>query len=247
MRLAILWIACAAGVAAQDDFRVEATAAGWFASIRGTVQAAGLPVDLQSDLALGDRATFLGQLVFKPGRRHRLLVEGSPYSFDGVNTVSRTIAFAGRTFDVQETVRSTASITYVFGGYQFDVVAQPRGHFGLQAGAAYVDAEGAISGVRTGLTGRREQKLGLPLAGAEFRVWPWRFVSVSGGMKGMAYGAFGHFVQGEVNAGVGARGFSVLGGYRVVDADIHENSGAPLQPGIAPRIRGPVVSVQFRY
>jgi len=148
---------------------------------------------------------------------------------------------------VQATLRSSADLTYFYGGYQFDIVSQPRGHFGLQAGGAYLDATGAISSATTGISATRAQTIGLPLAGAEFRVWPARFFNIGGGVKGMALGGYGHFVQGEISAGVGIRWINVQAGYQILDADVHDSNDAAGRPGIAPRFRGPIFGVQLRF
>jgi hypothetical protein len=139
--LAAVFLAGAAR-AQTEDFRVELTASGWRTAIEGSLQANGLPVALHTDLNLGDTWTFFGKLVVKPGHRHRINIEGSPYHFTGLNTLSRTITFNGRTYSFQDTVASEASLTYVFGGYQFDLLSRDRGHFGLEAGGDYLDGSG---------------------------------------------------------------------------------------------------------
>src|SRR6266852_4331965 len=154
-----------------ENFRLELTASAWHPRIQGTVTAQGLPVALHGDLNLDDSWVFFGKLVFKPGRRHRINVEGSPYDFTGLNALSRTITFNGRTYSFQETVASEANLAYFFAGYQFDVISRSRGHAGLEVGGAYLDATGTIKGLTTGASATRNQRIGLPLAGAEFRAF----------------------------------------------------------------------------
>src|SRR5690242_1870653 len=137
MRVAAFLLAAAAA-AAQDDFRIELTAAAWRAAIEGAVQSGGLPIALHGDLNLQDQWTFFGRLVWRPGKRHRINIEGSPYDFSGTNTLSRTITYNGRTYSFSDTVASEASLSYVFAGYQFDLISRDRGHFGLEAGGAYL-------------------------------------------------------------------------------------------------------------
>ena len=235
-----------AAYAQTDDFRVEVTGYAWRTSIEGTVQSSGLPIALHADLNLNDTWTFFGKLVLKPGRRHRINIEGSPYDFSGTSTLARTITFNGRTYSFQDTVASQASLTYVFGGYQFDLISRERGHFGLEAGGAYLDGTGTIRSTTTGASASRSQTVGLPLAGAEFRVYivPRR-VNINGEVKGMALGGFGDYFQGMVNVGVGFRRITFQAGYQYLNADIHENR-AVNPAGISPVIRGPMISVQFR-
>jgi hypothetical protein len=242
--LALALVTIASG---QDPeaFHVELTASGWLASLEGEVQAGGLPVDLKRDLAIGNRWTFFGRLVVKPARKHRLIVEGAPYQFEGRNLLERTIVYAGRTYAIREDVASAAELTYIFGAYQYDFLSRPSGHLGIQAGVAYIDAAGEISSVTRGIAGRDEERFPMPLAGIEGRAFivPRR-VSVSGEIKGMALGRFGYFVQGGVDAGVTLGPLTFMAGYKILDADIHENEGGP---GLRPRISGPVLSLQLRY
>ena len=46
---------------------------------------------------------------------------------------------------------------------------------------------------------------------------------------------------------VGIGHLTFMAGYMILDADVHEKDGAVIPAGVAPRISGPVFSVQFRY
>lgn len=204
-------------------------------------------MDLHTDLDLRPKWTFFGKLTAKAGKKHRVFVEGSPYSFEGSNPLSRGIEFNGRTYSVQDTVVSKADLSYVLGGYQYDIVSRPQGHFGFQVSGAYLDASGTIASANTGISASRSQQLGMPLAGAEFRAFVLPSVMyVSGEIKGMAFGDYGHFVQGGVFVGAGWRGVSVQGGWQILDANVHEANGGVNAVGIAPRFSGPAIGIQFR-
>ena len=175
----------------QENFHVEVTGSAWLVNSAGTIQANGAPVDLISDLgAEQQKATFYGRLVFKPGQKHRIVVEGSPVSINGFNTVNRSIVYRGQTFNVSETVRSSAEFNYLFAGYQYDLLSGSAGHLGLSAGGAYIGATGIISAVQSGNSATKSQSIGLPLAGLEFRLFPIRhhgIFEVEGGLRGMAF------------------------------------------------------------
>lgn len=84
-----------------EDFRVELTGAVWLVNSSGTIQANGTPVDLVSDLGAQQRQpTFFGRLVVKPGRKHRIVIEGTPFRISGYNVVDRTFVYRGQTFNV---------------------------------------------------------------------------------------------------------------------------------------------------
>jgi hypothetical protein len=246
MRLLGVFFVLATVLSAQDpeDFRVEVTASGWSATLTGHVQTAGIPVDLERDLALDDRWTFFGKLVLKPARKHRILIEGAPYRFEGRNILERTVTFAGQTYTIREDIASTAELTYVFGGYQYDFLSRAAGHLGIQVGVAYVDAAGEIRSIARGITGRHQEQFPIPLVGVEGRgfVVPGR-VSISGELKGMTLGPYGRFLQGGVDAGVTIGPVTFLAGYKLLDSDVHEEEGGS---GVRPRIAGPVFSIQLR-
>ena len=223
--------------------RLDIMALGWNVRPSGTIQSGIIPVDLRSDLALGRSTRFLGKLSWRAGDRHRVLVEGAPLQFDGDNELARTIVYNGRTYSIRDRIGSTASLTYVFGGYQYDVASGERGHFGLGGGAAYLDASGEITSRTTGITAGRRHQVGVPLATAGGAWAIARAFEVGGDVRGMALGRYGYFVQTSVTASVlfGPVGFTA--GYALTDADIHEEGGAA---GVAARFQGPVFGVRLR-
>ncbi len=137
-----------------ENFRIEITGSAWILNTGGAIQANGAPIDLVSDLGVQqNQPTFYGQLVFKPGPKHRIVIEGTPFDIQGYNTIDRSVTYRGYTYTVSQTLQSSADMTYFFGGYQYDLASGPMGHFGLSAGAAYLSATGTIRGVQTGVGG----------------------------------------------------------------------------------------------
>ncbi len=241
-----------------ESFRIEVTGSAWLVNSGGTIQAGGAvpsffstgtSIDLVSDLGVKQRQpTFYGRLVIKPGRKHRILLEGTPVRLDGMNTLNRTVIYHGQTFNVGETLTSSADVNYFFGGYQYDVISRPAGHLGFSVGGAYLNATGTINGVQSGLSATKSETLGLPLAGAEGRVFviPGRkLLEIDGGVRGMAYGAYGHYVEGTVNGGIGFGPLTVQAGYRAESVDLHSTSNGG--NGVDVHLRGPIFSVQGRW
>ena len=232
-----------------EDFHIEITGSAWILNTSGHIQSGSLPIDLKSDLGVEQNTpTFFGKLVFKPGRRHRIIVEGTPFDLNGRQTVVRAITYRGRTFNVSDTVVSNATLTYVFGGYQYDIVSRPAGHLGFEVGGAYLNATGTLRGLQSGITSTQSQTVGLPLVGAEFHFSPvpgHPVLELNGEAKGMALGDYGHYVQGAANVGIRVGALTFEGGYRIVDADVHETGSNP--SGVSPFFRGPVAGLVFRY
>jgi hypothetical protein len=244
--LLLTWPAAAQGDA--ESFRVELTASAWVLNPSGTIQSGITPVDLRRDLRLQQRQPhFFGKLVVKPGRRHRLMVEGIPYRLSGAATISRQIVFAGRSYNIQDFVTATADIDYIAGGYQFDVVSRRRGHFGLLAGVGYVDATGVLTSRDFGFRGTEHQSFPFPQAGAEGGAFPLphrRLLKIDGELKGMSLAGYGHYLQFVIHGGVNAgRHLTIQAGYMLSDADVHRQDRLR---GFQPSFRGPVFGIQLR-
>jgi hypothetical protein len=237
------------GPESPESFRFEITGSAWLVDSGGTIQASGTPIDLVSDLGVQQQQpTFYGKFVFKPTRRQRIVLEGTPFRLTGENTVNRSITYHGETFNVSDTVKSNADLNYFFGGYQFDVLSGSAGHLGFSAGAAYVDTTGTIMSVTANTTASKSLTIGLPLAGGDFRVFPipgHHWLDLDGEVRGMAFGSYGHYVQATGNGGVWFGHFGLLAGYRAVNADLHENGGGG--SGVAVRLKGPLFSAVFKF
>lgn len=235
--------------AQENDFersRVEVSADLWFMNTVGDFQSDGTLVNLKSDLGLEQgKLTPVFRLVLKPGRKHRLIFEGTPYRLDGFNQLNRAIVFEGTTYPFQDRIDSNVKLDYFHAGYQYDLVRRAQGHFGLQAGVAYVKASGSIRSAVTGISESAEQKLPLPTVGGEFRVFPIpgsRRISLNGELRGMSAGHYGHYLQYQAGAGLQViGGLYVKGGYRSLEVDGHVDDTI-----FSPRFAGPVFSIEFR-
>jgi hypothetical protein len=249
-----------------EDFRVEVTGSAWLVNSGGTIRPGGgsgvIPVislspvitvpaaiDLVTDLGVKQRQpSFYGRLVIKPGRKHRIVIEGTPVALHGTNVITQTVIYQGQVFTIGQTLESSADVNYFFGGYQYDVVSAPAGHLGFSVGGAYLNATGTIRGIESGLVATKSETVGLPLAGAEARVFviPGRkLLEIDGGVRGMAFGGYGHYVEGTVNGGIGFGPLTIQAGYRAVSADLHSaNNGGN---GVDVRLRGPIFSLQARW
>lgn len=239
----------AASEANPEDFRIELTGAAWLVDSSGIIQAGGTPVDLVKDLGAGqEQSTFFGRMVFKPGRKHRIVVEGMPFALRGYNTVDRAIVYRGQTFDINQTLRSSAELNYVFAGYQYDVLSGSIGHLGFSAGGAYVGTTGTISSLELGTTATKTETFGLPLAGMEGRIFPIRrhkILTIEGDIRGMDVGAYGHYIEASGSGGINLGHLAFLAGYRTVDPDIQSSSAN--SAGVNIHLKGPIFSAQWRW
>lgn len=168
---------------------MEVTASAWIVNSAGQLVSSGRPVDLVSDLNVGqNQPTFFGQFVFKPGRKHRIVVEGTPFRESGANTVNRSIVYRGQTFNVSQNIQSSADLNYFFAGYQYNLVSGPRGYLGLSVGGAYLSATGSILASASQVPAPGTETIGLPLAGLEFHVFPFPTIAFCISMADCVHG-----------------------------------------------------------
>ena len=232
-----------------ENFRLELTGSAWLTSPSGSIRADGTPIDFVRDLADGSQQPrFYGKLVFKPGRKHRIILEGSPVSFSGVNTIERSFIYLNKNYNVSETVQSNASVNFAFAGYQYDPLSGPMGHLGFQVGAAYLHVDGTLVGVQSAITESKSLQGVLPLMGTEFRLFPiphQKLLQVEGLLRGVPAGSYGYYVEGSASAGVRLGSVTFMGGYREMLANLHETN--PVGNGVLLRLRGPIFSLQWRW
>lgn len=232
-----------------ESFRIELTGSAWLTGPTGTITADGTPIDFVSDLAAGaQQPRFYGKLVFKPAYKHRIVVEGSPVSFSGLNVINRSIVFLNKTYNVSQTVSTTANVNYAFAGYQYDPLSGQWGHIGFQAGAAYIGVQGTLIGQESGLTESKSFQAPIPLVGTEFRIFPIphrKIIQIEGMLRGIPAGGYGYFVEGSASGGVRLGSFALLGGYREMFANVHQNN--LIANGVALRLKGPLFSLQWQW
>jgi hypothetical protein len=232
-----------------EDFTIEVTGSIWTRDSKGSLFDAHTNLDLLNDLgAAQDVNTFFGKLAFKPTYHQRILIEGTPLSLHGYHDSVESFVYGGQRFTLNEPLTTSASLSYVFAGYEYDFLCGRRGHLGASIGGAYMNASGTVSATAAGVSGTRSQRIGLPLAGIEFRVFPIRdhpWLAIDGRMKGMDFGSYGHYVDANLNVGVWMKGrIGVQAGYRYITTLLEENGR--LNAGLELRLTGPIFSVSFK-
>jgi len=224
----------------------EFTGAYWLLKANGTVRSGGAPADIKFDLGVrGNKSLILGKAVYRPARKHRILVEFIPYRLRAANVLGRGFAFAGTPFPSGDAIAFKLDVNYFFGGYQYDIVNRERGHIGLLAGLGYFQGKARISSYETGASAKDSRSGPLPLIGMAFRGYLTdnRLVNINGEVKGMSYGGYGEYLQGMVNLGIGiAKRVTLQIGYTALHADLHDRPGLR---GMELRFAGPMISVEF--
>jgi hypothetical protein len=235
-----------------EQFKIELTGSLWVMDAGGSLSSTDTTLDLVRDLGARQNVkTAYGRLVIKPGRKHRIQIDGSPFHLEGEHTATETFSYGGEQFTFSEPLSTRADLAYLYAGYQYDFVTGSIGHFGASIGGAYMDAKGSISTAGIDMEGTREQKIGLPLAGVEFRVFPIPgrdIIDIDGSLRGMDLGHYGHYVEGNVNAGIWiAHHVSLQAGYRDTRA-LLQNTGSSSDSGrLDIRLHGPIYTLGFKW
>ncbi len=74
-----------AGSEGPEDYRIELSATLWRMNSNGTINADGSPINLLTDLGVGQRQRIYdGRSTFKFKRKLRFVLEGTPLSIQGL-------------------------------------------------------------------------------------------------------------------------------------------------------------------
>jgi hypothetical protein len=228
--------------------RIEVALSYWRVDTSGSIQSGGFPVNFRSDLAVAlGQPTFHGRLDLRPARRHRVTLEGTPFRLEGDNQISRDIEYAGRTYRIDDRIVSRAELTSFYAGYQFDVVANERGHLGFGGGINYMEGTGTLRSTVSGIEASDSRRAPLPAAATQFAVdlVPGsRLLRAFGDIRGMAFGDYGRFVHARGGLGIWiGEHVGLSAGYAVTDIDLHSRDG---RDAISPRFSGPLFSLHVR-
>jgi hypothetical protein len=232
-----------------EDYRIELSATLWRVNSNGTINADGTPVNLLTDLAVGQRRRIYdGRLVWRFKSKYRVVLEGTPISIQGLNTVNRNVTYFGQQYSVSDTLKSSAQIDYVYGGLHRDWYNGRMGRVGSSIGAAYLGLAGSLQAEQSGIDKKGSTPFGLPLAGVDFRLYPIphrRWIAIEGAVRGLPAGAYGHWLEasGGVGTWIGPAGLQL--GYREMLIDFHQTGVNP--NGLNLRFYGPMATVFWNW
>src|SRR5947209_6305896 len=103
-----------------EDFKIEATGSLWIVDSGGTVQGNTTKLDLVHDLGARQQAkTGFGTFIFKPGQKHRIIVDAMSLGFTGQHQLTQSFTYGNQRFFSNELVNGSASAKYLYGGYQY--------------------------------------------------------------------------------------------------------------------------------
>lgn len=239
----------ASGSEGPEDYRLELSFTLWRMNTNGTIRADGMPINMLTDLGVAQRQrVYDGRLVWKFKRKYRLVLEGTPISIQGLNTIHRDVNYFGQVYSISDTLKSSAHMDYVYGGVHRDWLSGGMGRLGSSIGAAYLGIAGTIEGEQSGIDKKESTPFGLPFIGADFRFYPIpnkRWIALQGEVRGLPAGGYGHWFEGSAGVGgwVGPVGLQI--GYREMLIDFHQTGMD--HNGMNLRFYGPMASLFWNW
>ena len=237
IRLSVLTTAilCVSGIASAqgspENFGFEGSLIFWKPSpeIVLTSGTLGTPVDFINTFAVEDKRFRSYRIVTKAGK-HKIRFSTENIKYDATTTLTETIRFQGQNYTVG--IPTTAELDWTLRriGYEYDLIARPRGFVGAFFDLKYnkMNAQLSAPGITTQVF---ERNIPVPTVGGIARGYLSRYISVTGELTGFKVSRsdfvakFTDFdLYGTLNLG---RNAGVQYGYRkvTVNYDIEADEG----------------------
>jgi hypothetical protein len=189
-------------------------------------------VDFVGEFGIEDTRFREIRAVLKPGRKHKLRFHYLPIEYHEETTLTRTITFGGRTFNVGLPANGDLEWRMWTIGYEWDMVAGDRGFFGAIIEVRKNDIRASLASpiTETGLT---EAEPWVPAVGVIGRAYPTRNFSITAEFTGFKVPdsitdefeakLLDFDIYGTINFGSNV---GVQGGYRSLTAEYEETDDA---------------------
>lgn len=136
----------AGGPAPGEQYHIEAAASFWSATpeIIISSESLGIPgdnVDLIGDLGIQKKNLPEVRLVLRPARKHKFRFNYIPIRYEASSVVNRSFVFNGQRYAIGLPVNTTADLTTVRAGYEYDFIHRDRGYFGVLLDVKYTNID----------------------------------------------------------------------------------------------------------
>lgn len=235
-------------VAAQSSLDLEGRY--WIPQMSSRLQVIadgfGTEIDGKRDLGLSDANFPMGGFTWHHGRSE-VTFGYTPIEFQGDNTVSRTVIFKGTPYTVGTRVVSDLSVGHLQLSWSYQFIRLHEGRFRI---GPMIEADGFLlhgslsaPNLSPPMTEKEDLAVGLPAAGIDMGIEPWRGLEVYGRAAGMEVGSYGYYVGSDSGVRVHLwKHLLLTAGYRTLNLHV-ENS-----PDFARfRLRGPFVGAGVHF
>jgi len=148
-----------------------------------SVNILGTPIDLVNDLGIDEGHLPDFRFVLRAARKHKFRVSFVPIHYSAESLLERTIVFNGTTYRFGLPITSDFEWKAWRFGYEYDFIARDRGYVGFIVEAKYTDVKLDMAALT--LSESATASVPIPAVGGAFRVYPARYVSISGEVSGM--------------------------------------------------------------
>jgi len=176
--------------------------------------------DLDRDFGFGSYSTFSGNVDWRFTRRNHFLFGTSPVESSNTRTLTRTITFNGKTYNIGTDVSVDINSLSFSPGYQFDFMRRDWGTFSGAAQMHLFNTDAKVSSAVSVHQSSSESVLApIPAIGPRIRWYPNhdsnRFV-VDGVAQGMYLFGYGDFYSAKGTAGFAfAQHWKLTAGYQM--------------------------------
>ncbi len=248
LALFFLWPALSWGQVGED-YHVEIGGRYWMPKLDSTVRVVesnlvGTDVNLVDDLGFDDRKNFgEGHLQIKFARRHKFNFSFMPLKWEAEKILTRTIEFAGETFTVGTNVQSKADLDLFKAGYEYDFLVGKSGFLGGTIDVLVAKANVELKAPALAITEKEEKTIPFPIIGLIGRVYPIKWIHLTGKVSGIPLGGFGYVIDAEAILGLNpVKYVGISGGYRYLQTNLkYDNNFLDF------RLHGPFVALDIRF
>lgn len=132
--------------ATGERYHIEAAATFWNATPDLVIKSEslgieGTDVNLVADLGIEKKRLRELRLVLRPARKHKFRFNYTPIKYDASSVVRREFVFNGQRYRLGLPVNTTADLTTIRAGYEYDFIYRDRGYAGVLLDVKYTNID----------------------------------------------------------------------------------------------------------
>ncbi len=207
-----------------ENYFIELEGRYWRPKLDSTVKVEdngiGTEIKLVDDLGMESRKDFYeGRAQIKFAKKHKFNLSYIPIRWEAAKNITKTIQFAGKTYSAGTRVQSKLDLQLVKGGYEYDFLAGKYGFLGASFDVMAANADVELKAPAILLDQEEEQLLPIPMIGLKGRIYPVKWVNVTGSVAGLPLGSYGYILDAEASVTINPVNYvGISGGYRYLRA-----------------------------
>jgi len=231
-----------------EKYTVELEGRMWNAKLDSTVKVVengiGTDTKLVDDLGFDERKNFFqGRVQVKLLKKHKFNLEYIPLKWDADKVVTRTIEFSGEKYTVGTRVQSSLDLKFLKGGYEYDFLVGKLGFLGGTLDVLVANASVQLKAPALGIDQKEDKTVPIPMIGLIGRIYPSKWVNLTGKASGLPLGSYGSVFDAEVSLNINPiKYLGISGGYRYFSTNLKYNDNS-----LDYKLDGPFVGLDIRF